>query len=137
MPALAQPAYPIERLYLFPYYSSRDAYEQALGVEPPPYDPKRASKHWFDPNAKDAARRNVVYDQVLATSQSGTPLVGPDGKPMIDVLVLLKDEAATVNIAPPGAARSEMAEVPMPLRPIETNEELFFDLFGVVAVRNL
>jgi len=137
MPALFQPTYAIERLYLFPYYADRDAYEQALGEEPPPYDHKRAPKRWFDPKAKDATRRNVVYDQVLATSQSGTTLVGPEGKPVIDVLVLLKEEAATVNIPPPGAARADLPEVPMPLRPLEPNEEVFFDLFGVVAVRNL
>ena len=26
----------------------------------------------------------MVYDPILATSQSGTPLAGPDGKPMLD-----------------------------------------------------
>lgn len=139
MPALPYPKYSLDKLYVFPYYQTREDYRRAVGQEPPPWDPNRAPKYWFDPNARQSTRRNVVYDLVIATSETGSALVGPDGKPMLDLLVLGKEEAATVNIPPkdltnvPGADRPE---VPCPLRPLEPNEELFFDFGGAVAVKN-
>ena len=139
MPALPYPKYSLDKLYLFPYYQTREDYRRATGQEPPPWDPNRPPKYWFDPNARQSTRRNVVYDHVIATSESGKPLMGPDGKPMLDFLVLPKEEAATVNIPPkdvsnvPGA---DKPEVPCPLRPLEPGEELFFDFGGIVAVKN-
>lgn len=139
MAALPYPKYSLDKLYLFPYYQTREDYRRATGQEPPPWNPNRAPKYWFDPNAAQSQRRSVVYEYALATSETGAPLVGPDGRPMLDVLVLSKDEAATVNIPPkevtnvPGADRPE---VPCPLRPLEPDEELFFDFGGVVAVKN-
>ena len=60
---------------------------------------------------------------------------------MLDVLVLTKEEAATVNIPPKGPTVANIAgagvpEVPPPLRALEPSEELFMPFFGVVAVRN-
>jgi len=139
VPALPYPKYSLDKLYLFPYYQTREDYRRATGQEPPPWDPNRPPKYWFDPNARLSTRRNVVYDCVIATSESGKPLMGPDGKPMLDFLVLTKEEAATVNIPPkdvsnvPGA---DKPEVPCPLRPLEPGEELFFDFGGIVAVKN-
>lgn len=138
VPALPYPKYSLEKLYLFPYYQTREDYQRATGQEPPPWDPNRAPKHWFDPNAAQSARRSVIYENVLALSDTGSPLVSPDGKPMLDVLVLSKEEAATVNIPPlgtnvPGADRPE---IPCPLRALDPDEELFFDFGGVVAVKN-
>lgn len=139
MPALPYPKYSLDKLYLFPYYQTRQDYRRAVGEEPPAWDPQRPPKYWFDPNARQSTRRNVVYDNVLAVSESGSPLVGPDGKPMLDLLVLSKEEAATVNIPPkevsnvPGADRPE---VPCPLRALDPDEELFFDFGGIVAVKN-
>jgi len=139
VPALPYPKYSLDKLYLFPYYQTREDYRRAMGEEPPAWDPHRPPKYWFDPNARQSPRRNVVYDNVLATSDSGSPLVGPDGKPMLDVLVLSKEEAATVNIPPKdvtNVAGADRPEVPCPLRALESNEELFFDFGGVVAVKN-
>lgn len=139
MPALPYPKYSLSHLYLFPYYQTREDYRRAVGQDPPEWDSNRPPKYWFDPNARQSARRNVVYDLVLATAENGSPLIGPDGKPMLDLLVLSKEEAATVNIPRkdvsnvPGADRPE---VPCPLRPLEPDEELFFDFGGVVAVKN-
>jgi len=139
MPALPYPKYGLDSLYLFPYYQTRDAYRKAAGEEPPPWDPRKPPKYWMDAKARLSGRRNVVYDFTLAISQSGTPLAGPDGKPMLDLLVLPKEDAATVNI-PPDATNvpgTDVPPVPPPLRPLEPNEELFFDVGGVVAVKNL
>ncbi len=140
MPALPYPKYALSYLYLFPYYQTREAYQKATGQEPPPWNPDRAPKYWCDPKARESTRRNVVYDFVVAYSESGAPLAGPDGKPMLEALVLGKEVAATVNIPPkqftnvPGA---EVPEVPMPLRPLEPNEELCFEFGGIVSVKNL
>jgi hypothetical protein len=139
VPALPLPKYGIKSLYLFPYYQTREDYQKVTGQEPPPWDARRAPKYWCDPKARESTRRNVVYDSVLATSQSGSPLAGPDGKPMLDVLVLSKDEAATVNIPPVGTnvPGAEVPEIPCPLRPLDADEELFFDIGGVVTVKNV
>jgi hypothetical protein len=141
VPVLPFPKYGIENLYLFPVYQTTEAYKEAVGQEPPPWNPQRPPKAWFDPEAKDATRRNIVYDNVIAMSESGHPLVGPDGKPMLDVLLLKKEDAATVNIPPKGLGTTntpgaDTPAVPVPLRPLDPNEELFFDFGGVVAVKN-
>ncbi len=138
MAALPYPVYGVEKLYLFPYYQTREDYRKAFGVEPPPWDESRPPKRWLDPGALGSSRRNVVYDPVIATSDTGQALVGPDGRPVLDVLVLKKEEAASVNIPPaatnvPGA---DVPEAPPPLRRLEANEELFFQFGGLVAVKN-
>ena len=139
MPALPYPKYGLKSLYLFPYYQTREDYRQATGQEPPPWDPNRPPKYWRDPSALSSPRRNVIYDYVLATGPTGTPVAGLDGKPVLDLLVLRKEDAATVNLPPlatnvPGA---DVPEVPCPLRPLEPEEELFFDIGGVVTVKNV
>lgn len=130
----------LERLHLFPYFQTRKEYEAATGLEAPPFNPTRPPKYWWDPAAKASAKRNVVYDQVIAYSASGTPLVGEKGQPVLDLLMLSKDEAATVNIPPKelgmaNIAGADVPEVPPPLRPLQEDEELFFPFGGVVAVR--
>lgn len=139
MGALTTPVYGVDQLYLFPRYQTRDAYREATGKEPPPFDPAKPPKYWFDPNAAQSPRRSIVYDPVLAFGKSGVALAGPDGKPALDVLVLSKDEAAAVNIPPHGSnvPGADVPEVPFPLRPLEANEELFFQFGGVVAVKNV
>jgi hypothetical protein len=139
VPALPYPKYGVKSLYLFTYYQSREDYRAATGQEPPAWDPSRPPKRWEDPSARASTRRNVVYDYALVAGPSGTIVPGPDGKPMVDVLVLKKEEAATVNI-PPMAANvpgADVPEVPCPLRALEPGEELFFDIGGVVAVKNV
>jgi hypothetical protein len=139
VPALPYPKYGLKSLYLFPYYQTREDYRQSTGQESPAWDSRRAPKYWCDPSAGASVRRNVIYDLVLATAPNGTPLPGPDGKPQLDVLVLKKEEAATVNIPPDGTniPGADVPEVPCPLRPLEPGEELFFDIGGVVAVKNV
>lgn len=139
MPALPYPKYGLEKLYLFPAYQSREAYLRATGKEPPPWDPQRQPKGWFDPKAQESARRSVVYDHALAVAENGAPLLGPDGKPFLDLLVLPKGEAATVNLPPYGTnvPGADAPLVPVPCRALDPDEELFFDLGGVATVRNL
>jgi hypothetical protein len=139
VPALPYPKYGIKSLYLFDYYQSREDYRQATGQEPPAWDPMRPPKYWLDPGAAASPRRTLVYDFVVATGPEGSPLAGPDGKPLLDILTLRKELAATVNIPPqatnvPGA---DVPEVPCPLRALEPDEELFFDFGGVVMVKNV
>jgi len=138
LPALPFPKYSLSKLYLFPTYQSREEFRSATGAEAPAFSAARPPKYWFDPNARDSLRRNVVYDHVLAVDDGGNPLPDKSGRPMLDPLVLTKDEAATVNIPPsttnlPGAG---VPLVPVPLRALEADEELFFDFGGVVSVKN-
>ena len=139
MARLPYPIYGLEHLNLYRRYQTREDYQKATGVEPPPFDENRQPKYWLDAAAAASLKRSVVYDSVIATSLTGQAVPGPDGKPMLDVLVLSKDHAASVNIPPnfsnvPGA---DVPEVPMPLRALEPGEELFFQFGGVVAVKNL
>jgi hypothetical protein len=139
MARLPYPIYGLENLYLFPRYQTREDYLKATGAEPPPFDARKAPKYWFDPKAKESPRKNVVYDYILAMGPGSAALPGPDGKPMLDLLLLGKDEAGTVNIPPnascvPGA---DVPEVPFPLRALEPGEELCFQFAGIVAVRNV
>jgi hypothetical protein len=132
--------YGIEKLFLFPYFQTREEYQAATGIEPPKFDSTRPPKYWFDPAAKDATRRNVTYDQVIAYAASGSPLVGEDGQPLLELMMLNKDDAAAVNIPPKGLGFANIAgadkpEIPPPLRPLRADEELFFPFPGIVAVR--
>lgn len=141
MPALPRAQYGLEELYLFPYYQTREDYRAKTGHDAPPWNPNRPPKAWEDLKANDSARRNVVYDSVIAYAKNGAPLVDANEKPMLDVLVLTKEEAASVNIPPKGPTVSNIAgadvpEIPPPLRALQPTEELFMPFFGVVAVRN-
>ena len=142
MPALPQPWYGLDSLYVFRIYQTREEYEQATGRPCPPWTPAKPPKLWFDAAAASNPRRNVVYDNVVAYAANGSPAKGPDGKPMIESLVLTRDEASTVNIPPKGPGYSnipgaDVPSVPVPIRALEKNEELFFGFGGGVFVRNL
>ncbi len=139
MPALPFPKYGIRELYLFPQYDTREKYKAETGMEPPPFDDTRAPKSWFDPKAAQSTKRTVVYENVLALNEIGHVLPGEDGRPMLEALVLKKEEAATVNIPlklvanEPGA--SELP-VPVPLRALYEDEELAYDHLAGIVVLN-
>lgn len=131
----------LDSLFLYPYYPTREAFEKATGRPCPPWNPSLPPKAWYDPKAAESTRRNVVYDNTLVYSLDGTILADDNGKPMLDVLVLTKEQAAVVNIPDKtlGAANipgSDRPEVPVPLRPPTDQEELFFIWGQTVAVRN-
>jgi hypothetical protein len=139
MAALPLPKYGLDKLHLFPYYQTRDQYRASTGEEAPLFDPERPPKYWFDPAAAKSAKRALIYDQVLVCNELGHALANAQGKPYLEQLMILKSEAATVNIPPKLAANEPgtgQAEVPPPLRPLEPEEELFFDLGDIVLVRN-
>lgn len=131
----------LETLFLYPYYPTREAYEKATGQPCPAWNPNLPPKYWFDPKAPEATRRNVAYDNTLVYSLDGTILADAAGKPMLDILVLPKEQAAAVNIPDKsrGAANipgADRPEVPVPLRLPARDEELFFIFGQTVAVRH-
>ncbi len=142
MPALPYPKYSITNLYLFPTYGTREDFQKATGQEPPAWNPHRQPKTWFDPGARKSASRRIVYERALATSpDTDRPLFDSQGRPQLDALVLDREEAATVNIPPTGlgmtnVAGADVPEVPVPMRPLEPNEELYRDFAGIIMVRN-
>lgn len=143
MPALPFPTYGIANLYLFPVYTTREAYKQATGVEAPAYDPSKPIKSWFDPAAAENPRRKIIYDHVIAYGPNGMPEVGPDGKPFTEPLMIEREWAGTVNISPKSFSATGPTEppvtgqeVPVPMRPLEAGEELFLQFGGTVAVKN-
>jgi hypothetical protein len=140
MSALPYPIYGISNLYLFPVYQTREAYQKATGKEAPLYDASKPVKSWFDPKAAENPRRKLVYDSVLALADNGQVLADTDGKPLLEPLLIDREQAAAVNIPPKGPgildAPQTGIEIPVPLRPLEAKEELCFQFGGVVAVRN-
>jgi hypothetical protein len=140
--ALSQPKYSITNLYLYPTYATREAYQAATGQEAPAWNPYRAPKSWFDPNARQSTSRRVVYEYALATDpDTGANSYDAQGRPMLDALVLDREEAATVNIAPKGTGMTNVPgagvpEVPAPMRALEPTEELFVDFGGIIMVKN-
>ena len=140
MPENKPGIYGLDSLYLFPYHQTREDYQRSTGAEPPAFNPSRPPKYWFDPKARESLRRTVVYENVLAVSQTGSALVGDDGKPYLEPLMLNKDEAAAVNIPPKGPTISnipgaDVPEVPPPVRSLADDEELAFGFAGTVSVR--
>ncbi len=142
MSALPHPKYSITNLYLFPTYATREAYQAATGQEAPAWNPYRPPKSWFDPKARQSTSRRVVYEYALATDpDTGANTYDEQGKPRLDALVLDRDEAATVNIPPKGLGMTNVPgagvpEVPVPMRALEPNEELFVDFGGIIMVKN-
>lgn len=137
MAALPLLKYALRELYSFPWYATRADYKAATGQDAPPFDTTRQPKYWFDPEAEKSVKRVVSYDRVIAVDDRGNFLPGNDGKPYTEILLLPKAEAATVNI-PMGLTNEPGAGEPpvmCPLRPIEPEEELYFELGGVL-VRN-
>jgi hypothetical protein len=133
--------YPISNLYVFPVFQTREEYFKATGEEAPAWDPYKPVKIWFDPAARTTRSRTVLYDNVLLYDKNGQVLSDEKGRPLLDQLALLREEAAQVNMLPsermvdygPG---SKVAPIPVPMRALKPNEELVFTFGGVVAVRN-
>ncbi|WP_031498474.1 hypothetical protein [Bryobacter aggregatus] len=132
--------FPINDLYLFPYFQTRDEYLKATGEEAPLWDSSKPVKCWFDPAARTTTKRTMLYDAALLYDKNGMVIADTKGVPQLDQLALLKEDAATVNILPrermvdygPG---SRLAPIPVPLRPLKDNEELTFTFGNVVTVR--
>lgn len=137
---LPYPTYGISNLYLFPVFQTREAYRLAVGVEPPPYNERIPIKSWFDPDAAKNTRRKIIYENVIAYAENGAPLVDAAGKPMLEPLVLDVAIAGAVNIPfkAPGVPDQPTTglEIPVPMRPLTDNEELFLQFGGTVAVKN-
>lgn len=139
MPALPFAKYGISELFLYPHYDTREKYRAETGMEPPPFDPSRPPKQWFDPKAAQSTKRTVVYENVLAVDERGHALPGADGRPMLEAMVLRKEEAATVNIPLKLVANepgTDALPVPVPLRALYEDEELAYDQFAGVVVLN-
>lgn len=133
-----QATFPLSDRFKFFRFETREEFSQKTGLVCPPFAEYGQPKYWFDPDALKSPRLNVLYDNVVAYDEKGHPLSGSDGQPILDVLVLPKARAATVNIPPTDETFDHpiLAEVPVPLLPLGPDEELFFATFGIVAIRN-
>jgi hypothetical protein len=103
--------------------------QQLNGVEAP-YDPTLPVKRWLDLSALSSPRNSVVYDNVLALDEkTRQPLLDPTTKrPYLDLLVLAKKQAASVNIPPDVANFSgvDAPEVQIPCRALADYEYVDF-----------
>lgn len=133
--------YPINNLYLFPVFTTRDEYFRVTGQEAPDWNPNKPVKLWFDPAARNTNKRTFLYESTLLTDENGMVIPDDHGHPRTDQLALLREDAAEVNLLPrekmvdygPG---SKVASIPVPLRALKPNEELVFVFGGGVAVRD-
>lgn len=88
-----QEYYGVQELALFKTYT-RESYRAAFGVEPPPYDPSRVIKSWFDSTVDASDPGNVAVYKIVGRDQTGNW--------GLRQMVLPASEAATVNLT--GAA---------------------------------
>ena len=98
MATSTEPTYGLANLHLFPVYQTREEYRQKTGQEAPPFDPGKPVKSWCDPAAMASTRRKLIYENVVAIADSGRPLAGPNGQPMLEPLMIDREFAAVVNI---------------------------------------
>jgi hypothetical protein len=132
--------YSIFQLFLFPVFQTREEYKKHTGQDAPPYNENKPIKNWFDPAARTTRSRTMLYDRVLLYDDNGMVVPDPNGKPTLDNLALLREIAAEVNMLPEEklvdyGPSSRMAPIPVPLRELKAEEELFFTFGGAVAVR--
>lgn len=126
----------ISTVELFPRYATREAFEKETGKPCPPWDPRRAPKYWFDPDAAGKAtgvRRMVPY-LFPAQTETGGWVADAEGNIATETVSLSVAEAATVNIPEPGPKPGDMGEfsrpeVPIPIRPLRADERLRFRPF--------
>lgn len=133
-------------LVVVPVFQTRDDYKARYGAEPPPPDPMRRAKHWFDPAYVGAIDDGemVPYLTLAVHPSTGQPIPGPDGNPRLATIWLTKEEAGSVNI-PAGTANEFPANMPVmrlapihpPVRPLHPDERLEFGMGGIVRVVNI
>ncbi len=116
-------------LWLFDSYDSPRSFEKKTGEPAPPFDAGRPPKFWRDLSALKVPRRFVYYDIVALEPNGVTVSKGPDGKPYVGTLRLLREEAASVNLVSgqtnaPGEAEPS---VPMPIGMLGKDEYLDWD----------
>lgn len=131
---------PLSSLYLFPVYQTREEFEAKTGAKAPPFNPAWPVKSWADPAAAASSKRSIVYENVLALADSGRPLVDGDGRPMLEPLILPREQAATINIPVkdftgqiPETATIGF-EIPVPCRALVEGERLLIGFGGLVYV---
>ena len=88
----AEAAYPVDKLNLFPRLT-RASYQDLYGVQPPPWDPARRTKCWFDTSVLDNFKGDpdheiALYEVFDPESPTGT-------RPMAITI----REAISVNLA--------------------------------------
>jgi len=135
-----QPLNDVKDLYLFQWFQTQQDYERFKGSPCPPYDPSKMVKNWFDPNALSGGvnpNKSILYSLTFNLSANGSILLSEDYKPFVDMLLLTRGIAATVNIPPTSVSSNEIIGiVPCPMRPLRINEEWFVSLGGIVQVRD-
>jgi len=93
--------YAVAELALFRPFN-RDSYRAAFGVQPPPYDPGRLIKNWFDSTADTSHDSNVALYRILGQDTRGLAVLRQ--------MVIPAAEAATVNL--PGAVEYPVYVIP-------------------------
>lgn len=134
---------PVKDLYLFPLYATREQYEKATGQVCPPWKPYQQPKGWFDPNAAQSPSRVIVYPRAFVLHEvTGVVLADPNDKtkPAIDAIVLDRSVASSVNIPPKGEGQTnvpgaDQPSVPVPLRALADDEELYFGFGRTILLR--
>lgn len=138
----------LQALYLFPVYQTREQYKAATGKDAPLWDPTKPIKSWRDPNppAPDEDG-NVQYLMLALGKDRRTPAVGADGKPYLRLTRISAEDAASVNIPqkefgadtrvvdPGSLSVNATYEVPVPCRPLASDEEFAFGFGATVQVR--
>lgn len=85
------PVYGVEELRLFPRHT-RATFKEAFGVEPPPYEPTRRIKRWFDSTAMEVPRSDARDEPITYTVHDPGEANG------FRTIVMTRGEAAAPNL---------------------------------------
>lgn len=125
-PQPSEQTYGVGELYLFKTYT-RDSYMNEFGVQPPPFNPNKPAKTWFDKTVTTATKDYWTVDL---------------NKLEFIKLVLSKEDAATVNL--PGSYRYDPYVVKpsecvrwipgVPIPPTRFNDEILSERSEAEAI---
>lgn len=108
----------------------RADYRRQTGQEPPPFDPNKPLKFWWDKDAYTDADGlpEIVYANNVMTKTDGTWALR-SGVPVTKPLVLAVEDAANVNLPPEDPSGSTVVpagikSIPCPFRDLLPDESL-------------
>lgn len=132
----------LSELQKFPVYQTCEAAAVA-GVACPVYDPAKPVKSWVDLNPPPADfEGNIKYLSICLARDRKTPAV-QSGKPFLCEFTLPAAEAPRLNIPVKNFTGriqdvpQRHGEVPVPMRALRADEELYFGFGGLPMLRTV
>lgn len=124
--------YPAFRLNVFPYFATRETYEKFYLKKCPPYNPNLPIKKWVDETLLKPENQDefAIVENVLKQYKDGS-FVQPF---VLSKIAIIRDQF-DVNIPSEHDVVTITKEIPVPMKPLDPDEELFMYM-GLPQVKN-